>query len=277
MSNYSLSECIGKVLIIAYKENTEKNENYLTEQGFDYAVVRQVHLPEYKNFSPSYLCLMNHCSAWKIAEKEPKPTLIIEADFLPVKGFGSLPIPFDCKRTNTGVVWLYTCAPQIYSVSKEGYAVGYSTSMVAYIVTPIAAEYLLEFAQKIALDPGSFQYSSWDSSLEGYLRQKQLACYVPWRNYGEHGGKPNYEHKKAGLSAVHRADVLHGQLAFNPMYIESQSHPRVVVLSSRLIARSKGISRLVLGKYLRWKVMLSSKTPLRMFKFAVGRHLTLTP
>jgi hypothetical protein len=36
MSNYSLSECIGKVLIIAYKENTEKNENYLTEQGFDW-------------------------------------------------------------------------------------------------------------------------------------------------------------------------------------------------------------------------------------------------
>jgi hypothetical protein len=149
--------------------------------------------------------------------------------------------------------------------------------MVAYILTPMGARCLLELAEQIAEDPGPKCYSAWDSEIEEFLRKRKLNSYVPWRNYGEHGGKPNPEHKKAGLSAAHRADVLYGSLAFIPMYAEHLRYARMHVLCSRFKARIKGIGRLLLGKYLRRPVLAGSTTPLQMLKFAVGRQLTLRP
>ena len=274
MKPISLCNGINQALIVAYKENIHPLESFLTEQGFICKTVRQSHRPEYKSFSRSYLCLLNHCEAWKIASSANQPTLIVEADFVPVKAFRDLPIPFPAQ-SDVAMAWLYTCAPQIYSVTPSGYAVGYSTSMVAYIVTPLAARHLQELAQQIANNPGPTQYSPWDSSIESFMRQRGFECYVPWRNYGEHGGKPNSEHKEAGLSAAHRADVLYGPLAFEPIYAATLETPRINLPFVRLKARAKGIARLLLGKYVRWKVLNESSTPFRIFKFAAGRHLTL--
>ncbi|HEY9888985.1 MAG TPA: hypothetical protein V6D02_11335, partial [Candidatus Obscuribacterales bacterium] len=94
-------------------------------------------------------------------------------------------------------------------------------------------------------------------------------------NYGEHGGKPNVEHRREGLSASHRADVLFGALALEPIFVTPHPVPDVSVFLVRVKARCKGIGRLLLGKYLRWRVMQGSSTPLRLLKFAVGRQLTL--
>jgi len=272
-----LTDAIAHTLIIAYKEDTQQLETCLTEQGFDCRVVRQQHQPEYQDYSPSYLCLLNHCAAWQQVIELGQPALICEADFVPVKRLGQRPLPYDPTLSNVGIAWLYTCAPQIYSVSPQNHAIGFSTSMVAYILTPIGAQHLLEHAQQIAKKPGPTQYSAWDSEIEEFLRQRQLNSYVPWRNYGEHGGKPNPEHKKAGLSPAHRADVLYGPLAFTPIYAEGQSPSGLPVFYSRLKARTKGLGRLVLGKYVRPPVLAGSKTPLHMLKFAVGRQLTLWP
>jgi len=272
-----LTDAIAHTLIIAYKEDTQQLEACLTEQGFDCRVVRQQHQPEYQGYSPSYLCLLNHCAAWRQVIELGQPALICEADFVPVKRLGQRPLPYAPTLSNVGIAWLYTCAPQIYSVSPQNHAIGFSTSMVAYILTPIGAQHLLEHAQQIAENPGPTQYSAWDSEVEEFLRQRQLNSYVPWRNYGEHGGKPNPEHKKAGLSPAHRADVLYGPLAFTPIYAEGQSPSGLPVFYSRLKARTKGLGRLVLGKYVRPPVLAGSKTPLHMLKFAVGRQLTLWP
>ncbi|MCL2923238.1 MAG: LPS biosynthesis glycosyltransferase, partial [Trichodesmium sp. MAG_R04] len=135
MSNKnSLIESISGVFIIAYEEDTKILEKTLQEQSFNYELLRQKNQPEYKSYSPSYLTLLNHKNAWFKASEQEKPSLIIEADFVPVINFGSLPLPFDLENHNVGIGWLYTCAPQIYSVSDENYAQGFSTSAVAYII-----------------------------------------------------------------------------------------------------------------------------------------------
>ena len=82
-----LIDSLGKVAIVAYKESTDLLQQYFTESGFDCQVLRQQHQPEYKNYSQSYLVLLNHCAAWEIARQATKPTLIVEADFVPVINF----------------------------------------------------------------------------------------------------------------------------------------------------------------------------------------------
>lgn len=263
---------ISKVLIIACKEPTEQLEEVFTREGFNCQVLRQESKPEYQNYSRSYLCLMNHHRAWEIAQKETQPTMIIEADFVPVVGIGKLSLPFNPNQSNVGVSWLYTCATQIYSISNEGYAEGFSVSTVAYIVTPQAASSLMGLSKEITLKYGATKYSSWDSLIDRYLRDRNFQNYIPWRNYGEHGGAPNPEHKQNKLSKTHHADVLYGKLAFMPLYAVNEKSARATVFLVRLQARLKGIARLLSGRFLRPKIIKSSKAPARLIGFALFRQ-----
>lgn len=269
-----LIDCIGKVFIIAYKESTQLLEEVLTLEGFPYEVLRQEHRAEFENFSRSYLCLMNHRRAWGKAVCESKPTLIVEADFVPVVGLGKLNLPFNPKAPDVGISWLYTCAPQIYSVSTEGYIEGFSTSMVAYIITSYSAQCLLELAEEVTQKLGATAYSSWDSSIDSFLRLRKLKNYIPWRNYGEHGGLPNPEHRQNNLTATHRADILYGKLAFRPLYASGKSGGQLKFIWVRLQARLKGIARLAIGKFLRVPVIKGSSVPVRLISFAVRRQMS---
>lgn len=272
--NYSLVNTIGDVLIIAHKEPTQALEKALTQEGFKPEVLRQTHQPEFQGFSPSYLCLLNHCRAWKQAAEANTLTLIVEADFVPVVGLGKLPLPCRFNQSDLGIAWLYTCAPQLYSVSQEGYAEGFSTSMVAYIVTPRSAQHLLELAETIRQTIGETQYSTWDSQVDEFLRHRNLRNYIPFRNYGEHGGRPNPEHRKHGLSVAHRADVLYNRLAFMPPYAMMDEKPAYMhYLMVRSHARMKGIARLMTGKFVRLKVLHHSTVAPRLVWFALHRQL----
>ncbi|BAY91647.1 MULTISPECIES: LPS biosynthesis glycosyltransferase [unclassified Tolypothrix] len=268
----SLMKHISRAFIIAYQESTQDLEEVLTNQGLNCEVIRQERKPEYQNYSRSYLCLLNHRTAWERAMQETQPTMIIEADFVPVVNFGKLPLPFNPYQSNVGISWLYTCAPQIYYVSPDGYAEGFSTSAVAYIVNPESARYLLELAEEIRTNVGETNYSSWDSTIDSFLRRKGLKNYIPWRNYGEHGGLPNLEHYKNNLSKTHRADVLYGKLAFMPLYAAKDS--KLNLFRVRFWARLKGIARLGTGRFLRVKVLQGSNFPLRLLRFAILRQLT---
>jgi GR25 family glycosyltransferase involved in LPS biosynthesis len=274
-SGTRLIDCISKVLIIAANEQTQELEEALTKEGLQCQVLRQKPKPEYKNCSRSYLCLLNHRNAWEIALQENKPTLIIEADFVPVLGFGKLPLPFNPNQSDVGVSWLYTCASQLYSISPDGYAEGFSVSTVAYIVTPRSASYLLELAEAIREKVGATNYSSWDSTIDQFLRQRKLKNYIPWRNYGEHGGLPNPEHRQNNLSKAHRADVLYGKLAFMPLYAVNKKNKQLNFLLARLQARLKGIARLATGRFLRVKVFQNSSAPARLLKFGFFRYLAI--
>ncbi|MEO0770503.1 MAG: LPS biosynthesis glycosyltransferase [Cyanobacteria bacterium J06649_4] len=282
----TLVSCLAQTFVIAYKEPTEQLTQVLTAAGCDCTVLRQVHQPGYETYSPSFLCLLNHRSAWELALRSDKPTLIVEADFVPVKNFAQLPPPFDPAEDDLGIAWLYTCASQIYNVptlnlgekpsGQTAYAQGYSTAMVAYVVTAKSARSLIDLAAQIEKEPGPRAYSPWDSGIEYFLRDVGFRNYVPFRNYGEHGGLPNPEHKKNKLSKAHRADVLHGKLAFAPMYATARGQAsRWVWFKTRLYARVKGIGRLVLLKYLRQETFKKSAQKMRLLRFALLRHLTL--
>ena len=264
-----LVDCIGQTLVLAHREDTTQLVSTLSAAGCDCTVLRQTHQPAYAAYARSYLCLLNHRRAWEQALTQDQPTLIVEADFVPVTNLGELPPPFDPSDPHLGIAWLYTCAPQIYTISDGGYAAGYSTSMVAYVVTAQSAALLLALADDVTQDPGPTAYSPWDSGIEYYLRDRNLTNYVPWRNYGEHGGLPNPEHRQNRLSPNHRADVLYGPLAFAPAYSTAESVGR-----ARAYARMKGLGRLLLNKYLRWPVLTGSSQPLALLKFALGRQLT---
>lgn len=271
----SLASYVNQTYIIAYKENTEKLEQVLRQEGFNCEVIRQVNQPEFANYSRSYLCLMNHRRAWEKTAQQSQPSLIMEADFVPVANLGKLPLPFNPQKSKLGIAWLYTCAPQIYSVSAEGYAQGYSTAMVAYIITPESAKILIELSETIREKYGAENYSTWDSQVNECLMKHKFKNFLPFRNYGEHGGIPNPEHKKNGLSTTHQADVLYGKLAFMPDYATSKNgYSLVKYWQVRAKARLKGIARLVLNKFVRFKVVKQSSTPLRLLKFAFGRQFT---
>jgi GR25 family glycosyltransferase involved in LPS biosynthesis len=267
-----LRDCIERVFILAYREDTQQLEAAIAQSGFAVEVLRQQHQAEFQDFSSSYLCLLNHRSAWERVVQANQLTLIVEADFVPVINFGDLPLPFNAADPTVGIVWLYTCAPQLYSVSPEGFAEGYSTAMVAYIVTPNSAKCLVQLAESIEQSIGAKTYSTWDSTVEKFLRTKGFKNYIPFQNYGEHGGKPNPEHRQHGLSSSHRADVLYNKLAFLPLYAESTKNPAFTLLKTRSQARVKGIARLVSGKYLRPKIVRHSSVPMKLIRFAVGRH-----
>lgn len=272
-----LVDCIGQTFVIAYQESTERLTATLTEAGFDCSVLRQVHQSGYETYSPSFLCLLNHRRAWELALRSQKPTLIVEADFVPVKNLAVLPPPFDPADQDLGIAWLYTCAAQVYSVldlPSGQYAQGYSTSMVAYVITAKSARSLIDLAAQVEQDPGPRAYSPWDSGIEYYLRDRALHNYVPFRNYGEHGGVPNPEHGKHKLSKAHRADVLYGSLAFAPMYATATGWVNYGQwLQGRAYGRIKGLARLLLLKYLRAEVVKKSAQGKRLIVWAVARQL----
>jgi len=234
-------------------------------------VLRQIHQDNRKNFSPSYLCLLNHTRAWEIAKSSNKPVLVVEADFVPVIGIGKLPLPFDLTLENVGIAWLYTCAPCLHALSGKWYLEGTSVSTVAYIITPKGACSLLGFAEEIAIYPGPTQYTMWDTKMWKILQDKELKTFLPFRNYGEHGGIPNPEHRNHGLSPAHRADVLYGKLAFLPSYTLASNVPHIQYYWVRLNARLKGIVRLLLGKYISLTTIQASDNSLSLAIFAIRR------
>ncbi|NET10567.1 MAG: LPS biosynthesis glycosyltransferase [Merismopedia sp. SIO2A8] len=298
----TLSCNVQQTFIIAHNENTHPLETTLTQEGFAYEVLRQPESTSQLGYSRSYLALLNHCEAWKRASEINGLTLIVEADFVPVRNMGSLPMPVQPTYPSLGVAWLYTCACQLYSVSKEGYAQGFSTSMVAYLVAPMGAIALLNMAEELKQSPGPYAYSAWDSDICKILRWQGFENFIPLRNYGEHGGQPNPEHHQHGLSRTHRADVLYGPLAFTPMYALPEGNLTEPATSEpitehwlsrpfgkspfstihqlwryskvRLYARTKGIARLMAGKFLRQKVFHESSVPFTLLRFAIRRQLS---
>jgi hypothetical protein len=265
---------VNQAFIIACAEDTTSLEHALDAEGIRCELLKQPAIDPTVGYSRSYLCLLNHVRAWQKIVDSGEPGMVVEADFVPVKGFGSLPLPCDLTAKITGMAWLYTCAPQVYYVTEQGHAEGFSTSMVAYLVMPEAARHLLRLAEQIRSEYGETQYSPWDSKVEEFLRMQGFKSYIPFRNYGEHGGIPNPEHLQnrhiwKQLSKCHRADTLYGKLAFLPDYATSGRN----LLQVRWAARVKGLVRLLTGRFLRRSIVLRSSVPWRLIGFAVRRQL----
>jgi hypothetical protein len=269
-----LAEQIGQAFIIAYHESTDVLEAAIAHACIPCEVLRQQDRADYQPYAAIYRCMLNHQRAWKQAAMMTKPTLIVEADFVPVVGFGQLPLPFDPQQTDVGLAWLYTCAPQLYSVTDEGFGEGFSTSLVAYVITPAGARILCGLVDEITRTHGTGYYN-FDSDIDCFLRDRHFKNYIAFRNYGEHGGISNPEHRRNGMSGIHRADILQGPLAFMPPYAAATKHSHLTLLRARLYARIKGIARLLKGRFLRMQVLSTSSVPLRLIGFAIRRQLSL--
>jgi hypothetical protein len=276
-----LADQIGRVVVIAYREMTEPLENFFASEGFTCEVLRQQDQPSYQGYAAIYRCLLNHQQAWQQAAEAVKPTLIVEADFVPVVGLGNLPLPLDAQQSNVGMAWLYTCAPQLYSLTSKRFAEGFSTGLVAYVLMPQGAKALQGASEQGASEQGFVEqvtrrhgtgYYNFDSDIDQFLRRQGFKNYIPFRNYGEHGGKANPEHRRHGMSGIHRADVLFDRLAFLPDYALGD---RKRFWWARLQARIKGLGRSLLGRYLRPKVALTASDRIRLIQFAIQRQFTL--
>ena len=101
-----LRDQVRQIFVIACAEDTSLLEQVLNHEGMQVEILRQQPVSSSIQYSRSYLCLMNHVRAWqKIVEKD-QPGLVIEADFVPVNGFGALPVPCDLTAKTTGLAWL---------------------------------------------------------------------------------------------------------------------------------------------------------------------------
>ena len=128
---------------------------------------------------------------------------------------------------------------------------------------------MLEFAEKIGKETNRKVYSTWDSELDSVLRSHKFKNFIPFRNYGEHGGIPNPEHRQNGLSPGHQADVLWGEIAWTPWYAEKYNP-----LAIRFKARAKGVTRFLKGNFLRRNTLKNSRVPGRLIRFCLRRQLT---
>jgi len=282
-----LRDFVSRAYIISYQEDIAPLKYVLESQGFECISIRQEFRERDRDYSGSYLCLRNHARAWQEIVATQETVAIFEADFVPVRQMGNRPIPCDLQRdqfgkvtlkpfADLGIAWLYTCAAQVYSVSETGKAIGYSSSMVAYLISPQAAEILLQHAENIHQKFGPKTYSVWDSQVESVLRSQGLQSYIPFRNYGEHGGHPNREHYLAKLSREHRADVLYASLTFIPQYCYDGSYPVwFKYWLTRIFARIKGLGRLIFQRYARSEVWKQSSHPHWIIGFAILRQFTL--
>jgi hypothetical protein len=258
--------CSG-VVIVAHNEDTTELRSTLRAQGFCVDEVRGPYTPEQLRYSAIMRCLVNHANAWRIAAQRNRPTIVVEADFVPVSEFADLPVPVPPEKWNDSLAYLYSVGPQLWDLAEGGVARGHAGGMVALWIPPKVASALLEFfgEEVETVPPGA--YSPFDSKVGFWLNARGIECYIPYRHYGEHGGIGNPEHAVAGLGRPHQADALQGSLTFLPMYARGS---RLRYLKTRARARIWGVLRLLCGRTLAWRD-LRRAAPMSMVRFAAGR------
>ena len=256
-----LRKAITRAFIIAYREDTTRLENELGEQGIETCVLRQQHDASLSGYSPQMLCLLNHASAWERSSAEQGLTLFIEADFVPCRNFGHLPLPFDPSAQGE-LAWSYIYAggPRIYECLPSGHFLAHACSSVAYVMPPAVARLGLAYVEELRVrHPDWKVYYPWDTEIQWHLMGKGARAFVPWRQLGEHGGLPNPEHARnygglgffrralarGGIGINHRADALAAPLAFLPDYARGK---RSALFKMRVEGRITGILRLLCGK-----------------------------
>lgn len=258
----TLGSLVRHTVILAHREDTTLLENALRAEGLDPFVQRKSNYsPLETTYSSSIRCLMNHADAWRRAASASGHTLVVEADFVPCRGFCGLPAPFD-PAIHGPLAWafLYAGGPRIFRVLPGGYLWGHSCCSVAMLISPEVAPHLADFADELIRTTEDLRaYSLWDTIFQWHMMGHQARCFVPYRQYGEHGGLPNPEHRNSGsgilagsrffrllgLGGNHHAECLWGPLMFLPAYARGS---RLRYYRTRLTAKLVGLARLFLGR-----------------------------
>lgn len=269
-----LCDVVEDVYIVAYKEDVGALERALSQEGLRSTVLRAVYSDEESKYANIVRCLLNHRNAWRRCAECHTLSMVVEADFVPVKGLANLPVPFDLRKEGSALGWLYAGGPTLYDLDSDGFARGHAAAPVAIVLGPRTARVLLEFADEELRTHDPLQYFPFDTHIRVYLQKRGINSYLPYRNYGEHGGVPNPEHRAAGLASTHRADVLYGPLQFLPAYARGR---RLAYLWTRYLAKARGVGRLLCGRYLHGHDLMRHRgimPKLKVIGYSVGRLLS---
>jgi hypothetical protein len=265
----TLRDISSGVIIVAHQEDTMPLRRALQEEGFPIEEVRGPYTPEQTRYSAIMRCFVNHANAWRIAATRERPTIVVEADFVPVRDFGQLPAPVVPGQSENSLGYLCACRPQVWDLVRPDLARGHAGATVALLISPKIAAMLLQFfEEEIATNPLG-QYSPFDSKLGFWLNARGVDSYLTYRHYGEHGGVANTEHARAGLGRPHQADVLQEALAFLPMYAQGSN---MKLWATRARARIWGLLRLLSGRYLAWHDYRRSQA-WPIVRYAIGRYI----
>jgi hypothetical protein len=280
-----LRTAIRRAYIIAHKENVIKLRSALEADGFDVEEVRGPYTPEQSKYSLQMRCLVNHANAWRIISAGKVPAIVLEADFVPVRGFAQLPLPFPYTggAHDARFGWLYSGGSILYGFDEHGYPHGHGNTTVAYALTPKAARSLIVFFEREVAADGTGTYRMWDTYIGIYMRREAgILNHIPIYQYGEHGGLQNEEHRRAGIRGWHQADVLWRELCFLPNYANGWTFRYRII---RVRGWLRGIARLVTLRYWnprfinsdtsRGLIIMAIFTLSRMFRaaFCFERHI----
>ena len=270
--NHCLHDVCSNAYIVAHRENTDHLWRALQSEGFSVTEVRGPYSDTQLQFSSIYKTFVNHANAWRLVVSSDQYSMIVEADFVPVLGLGSLPLPLPFEHIASTISYLYACGPQFWDVDPSLYfARGHAGAMVAYTLSPRVARLLLQFFDEKCQANPTGVYEPWDAELGYWLKARGVESYLPFRQYGEHGGISNPEHSSAGLGRPHQADVLVNSLHFMPLYAGNRFSRYLAI---RMRARIWGWIRLLAGRSLAFHDVYRTE-PMDMLRFAVGRLLRL--
>lgn len=270
-------------VILAYRENTAELTSVLQHEGFSVETQRASYSESQLEYSRTIRCLMNHRDAWLAASLRQTCTLIVESDFVPCRGMGAMPAPFSPDRHGP-LAWafLYAGGPRIIQIHADGYLEGHACCPVAVLVTPGAATILAAFADEELATHDPHKHSLWDTYFQWHAMGKQARCFLPYRNYGEHGGIVNPEHRSAQIGWIsclpflsrsvflnnHHAECLAAPLAFLPTYARGSLWRFHL---QRLIAWMIGCVRVIMGRVGAPAQKLSWRTKCRIHWLSVRR------
>ena len=268
-----LRESIARVYILACTEDTSALERVLSAEGFSVEVIRARYNEAQMSWSRAARCLWGHREIWRtIAEVGDSLSMVCEADFVPCIGIGKLPLPFHVDDAQDALGYLYAGGVEVFDVHHGKYARGHASCTGAYVAGGSVARRLMQFADEHHLRHGG-EHSLWDCELGWAVKSVGVKCWMPYRQYGEHGGIPNPEHAKNGFNPSHQSDILYGRLHFLPEYAGGS---RFKYWETRLRARCRGIGRLVFNRYLHLHDCNRARqngTLVSLIKFSVLRHL----
>lgn len=269
-----LSEVVSTAIIIAHREDTTQLRDALSLEGFACEEIRGPYSDEQSDYPSQIRCLINHSHAWRRITLRRGYTLVVEADFVPVKGLAQLPLPFIPNPRKKALAWLYSVGPVIYHVDQPSGAIyGHNAGTVAYVIEDkVAKDWLILFEQDMNR-PSPWEYRAWEVYLPVKLRRERgVLCYIPYKMYGEHGGLSNPEHKRNDIRSWHEADCLAGALHFLPAYARNN---RWIYYLHRLRGRGRGFYRFLRGKYFdNWPGWYCSREDrLLRFRIALQRLL----
>jgi hypothetical protein len=245
-----LRQAISRSLIVCFREDVDQLERALASADLHPQVLRANHTAKELTFPAAIRCFLSHRRAWQIAAEAPGYTLICEADFVPCKGLGDLPV-FWPMENPMAYGYLYQGAPRLLAIlGPEQYLRGHATSVCSYVINSRVAECLLRFFDREIEEHGTDKYVTWDAHLPWWLMGQGAEAYIPPKHYGEHGGFPNPEHAKSGVvkrAGRHRADNLAAPPAFLPQYARGSW---LRYRKERAEGRALGWARLCTGRWI---------------------------